>query len=1029
MSQSTRSRLIPVAVVGVIAIGAIVLLSSQGAAPACGAFVVTADRPLTLESGASVALAGDAGELRFDSHALSQADLSAEANAQVLTAVNAMPVNLRAQDAILTFVRCGETPIPIHLESPAPNASLDAYGWDGTQWTWLAGSTQQLSVDLPDLPQAVAWVESLPIAPIIGTQPDPRTGGLDPQYDGIITEIYAPGLNVAANGSVTGQVPAAPEAGAPYMAYPVVRNLTAGGQPDAAALQAMLSDAAARENHAKTLVTIATGSNFAGIAIDYGPVDAAQREAYAAFIEDLANTLHANGKQLAVALPLPGGWRAGQYDDTAGYDWQRIGRAVDIIHIDLPLALSDFQPNNGVPSALKWAASQASRGKIQPIVRAASVRGDSAQPEAISFAEAGAGLLAAVETTTISGTLGAPLTVQAFPSMTLAMDNATGVYDYHPAGEVQPADGSSIRTAATLAQQLKALPELGLRGALIRDVQGPDVAPNLLEPIRAYRQQTSIGGSGDLNVEWSVTASDGSVVLQASRPLTNPDLSWTPDRDGTYTVTAAIASAAREVARVTVGAGAAPDGDTPGQADACYDASYVSDVTVPDNTRFDKGEDFVKTWKVRNSGTCAWDADTEIAFVRGSQLAAASPVAVGALAAGQSIDVSVPMKSGDADGSFTGLWQLRNQDGAFGDQLSVVIKVGAEVAAPPPSAGGKTEYGIHAHFYGYAHDYESGAATITNLTNELGLGWVKIQFRWGDYDYFCGGADLNVLNTMVNRANAAGLKVLISVVTSPPCKHPWTSDVHAPPDDPNEFAGLVGGLADFYRGRIHGIEIWNEQNIDREWKTNPQTLDANRYTQMLAAAYNAIKSKDPNILVISGALAPTGVNNGVTATDDFTYLQQMVAAGASKYMDCVGTHVNALRVPPSAGLGGPYDSLFNPPHHSWYFKDTVQGYQSITGKPACVTEFGVATQEGVGAVSGFEWAANNTQQNQADWVTEGMSLCRQWGCRLMILWNLDYGPATGTVNDNALYSFLDMGGGKRPVFTAVKNWCAANGCR
>ena len=253
--------------------------------------------------------------------------------------------------------------------------------------------------------------------------------------------------------------------------------------------------------------------------------------------------------------------------------------------------------------------------------------------------------------------------------------------------------------------------------------------------------------------------------------------------------------------------------------------------------------------------------------------------------------------------------------------------------------------------------------------------------------------------------------------------------MHAPPDDAAAYAEFVGGLSDLFRGRIHAIEVWNEQNISREWVSSPQTIDANRYTQLLIAAYNAIKAKDPNILVISGALAPTGWNDGVNAVDDFQYLRQMVAAGATNYMDCVGVHVNALRIPPSAGQGGEYDSLFNPPHHSWFFKDTVQGYQSITGKPACVTEFGVATQEGIGTVSGFEWAADNTQQEQADWVTEGMGLCKQWGCRMMILWNLDYGPATGLVNDNALFSFLDMGWQKRPVFSSVKNWCAANGCR
>lgn len=1014
--RSSILRLILPAIVIVIVVGVAVILLTQGsAAPACSAFVVTADAPLTLEDGTRVIVLDDAAELRFERTAIGQADLSDEAHAQTLAAVNAMPVNLRVQGSIQAFTRCRDVAIPIHLESPAPDASLDAYAWDGAQWAWLAGAAQQLSVDLPNLPQYLAWVETLPTAPIIGAEPDPRTGGLDPQYNGIITEIYAPGLNVAANGSVTGQVPAAPPEGAPYVVYPVIRNLTADDQPDAASAQAMLGDEAARKNHVQTVVSIATGSNFAGIAIDFrGGISS---DAFTSFVEELAVALHAEDKLLAVTLPLPGPeWQT-------PFDWYRIGQTVDVVQVDLPASTSFYQPTETAASLLQSISTRIDRNKLQPILSAASIRQADGSPSSLSFSEATSSLFDTASAT-ISTTVGTTLTLSTSPSAALSYNASVGVYE--------KAD-NNVHTAATLAVKLSALSGLGLRGAVIRDVQGADVAPNLLEPIKAYRQQSTITGSSELNVQWTITASDGAVVLNETRPLANADLTWTPDRDGTYTVKAAIATVEREVAQVTVGAGEAEATDAGGgAADTCFDASYVADVTVADNTRFDKNKDFTKTWKVRNSGSCAWEADTEIAFVSGAQLGASSPVKVGALAGGQSVDVSVPMNSGDKDGAYTGIWRLRNKDGAFGDQLSVVIKVGAEVAAPapvaPPAGGGPIAYGIHAHFYGYV-DAESGAASITSYTNELGLGWVKIQFRWGDYDYYCGGPDFDVLNAMINRANAQGLKVLLSIVTSPPCTHPWTNDVHAPPDDLNRLAGLMGWLVDNFGGRIHGIEVWNEQNIDREWKTSPQVLDANRYTQMLATAYNVIKAKDPNILVVSGALAPTGFNNGVTATDDFTYLQQMVDAGATQYMDCVGTHVNALRVPPSAGLGGEYDSLFNPPHHSWYFKDTVQGYQSITGKPACVTEFGVATQEGVGSVSGFEWAANNTQQNQADWVTQGMSLCKQWGCRLMILWNLDYGPATGAVNDNALYSFLDMGWGKRPVFSAVKNWCAANGCR
>ncbi|HEY4691527.1 MAG TPA: NBR1-Ig-like domain-containing protein [Anaerolineae bacterium] len=1018
MQSLPRRFLIPVVVIVALLIlgAAAVLIAQPGASPACGAHTVVANQPLILDDGVTVAIAPDAVELRFNRAVLAEADLALEANAQVLAAISALPVNLRMQGSALVFSRCGDTAIPVHLESPAPDPSLDAYGWDGERWAWLGGSSDRLIADLPDLPQIVAWVRALPAAPTIGAEPDPHTAGLAPEYAGIVTEVYAPGLQVAANGSVTGPVPAAPDEDAPYVVYPVVGNVKSDGQIDADSVQTLLKDEAARKKHVETLSSIAAGSNFAGIVIDYRnlKLEADTSGAFVSLIEELAAALHVQGKSLVVRLPAPDA--AG----TTSYDWVRVGRAADVVQLELPIEPGFYQPDGIVADVMRWPLTWVDRNKLQPVISAASAR-DALWGTPLSFSEAAAAFVD-VTPSTISATVGTSLTLSLGSTVHVDFDPDTGAY------ATGPMDGQTyIHTAATLAYKLNALSGLRLRGVVIRDVQGQDAAPNLLEPIRAYRQQTQVIGKSEVNVEWSIAAQGESNVLKQTRPLTNADLVWTPDRDGTFTVEAAIESVSQDVATVTVGKSEPEE-----PAGPCAGATYVADVTVPDNTHFDKGKDFTKTWKVRNNGTCAWSADTELAFVSGSQLGGRSPVKVGALDVGDTLDISVPMKSGDKDGSFTGIWQLRNADGAFGDQLTIVVKVGEEIAAPPPVAppagGGPTQYGIQAHFYGYV-DTAAGAQGIVGYTSEMGLGWVKIQFRWGEYDYYCGGPDLGVLDTMINTANAAGQKVMLSIVTSPPCTHPWTGDLHAPPDDPAALAELVGGLSDLFRGRIHAIEVWNEPNIVTEWVTSPQAIDAKRYTQMLAAAYNAIKAQDPNILVISAGLAPTGVNNGVHAVDDFEYLRQMVAAGATKYMDCVGTHVNALRMPPSAKLGGEYDSLFTPPHHSWYFYDTVQGYQSITGKPACLTEFGVASSETIGQVAGFEWAGENSQQEQADWVTEGMTLCKQWGCRLVILFNLDYGPATRIVDSPSLYSFIDMGLGRRPVFQAVQNWCAANGCK
>lgn len=123
--------------------------------------------------------------------------------------------------------------------------------------------------------------------------------------------------------------------------------------------------------------------------------------------------------------------------------------------------------------------------------------------------------------------------------------------------------------------------------------------------------------------------------------------------------------------------------DTPPPLD-CLGASYLVDVTVPDNTHFEKGESFVKTWLVRNTGDCDWPEDTLLIFVGGNQMGTSDSVAVGALATGEEMEVSVAMTAPNDDGRFQGTWQLADgSENYFGTQLVVIIGVGAEPIAAP----------------------------------------------------------------------------------------------------------------------------------------------------------------------------------------------------------------------------------------------------------------------------------------------------------------------------------------------------------
>jgi len=99
---------------------------------------------------------------------------------------------------------------------------------------------------------------------------------------------------------------------------------------------------------------------------------------------------------------------------------------------------------------------------------------------------------------------------------------------------------------------------------------------------------------------------------------------------------------------------------------SCDVAGFVDDVTIPDGTVFEPGEEFTKTWELRNDGSCTWTTDYQIVFYSGSSMDSDTPVDItsGSVAPGDSIDISVDMVAPDDDGSYTGYYILQNASGA-----------------------------------------------------------------------------------------------------------------------------------------------------------------------------------------------------------------------------------------------------------------------------------------------------------------------------------------------------------------------------
>lgn len=98
----------------------------------------------------------------------------------------------------------------------------------------------------------------------------------------------------------------------------------------------------------------------------------------------------------------------------------------------------------------------------------------------------------------------------------------------------------------------------------------------------------------------------------------------------------------------------------------CDWMAFVTDITVPDGTNFAPGETFVKTWRIKNRGTCTWTADYTLVFNGGDQMGGTTSVRLpGYVSPGQYIDVSVTFTAPTQPGSYKGYWILRNTSGAL----------------------------------------------------------------------------------------------------------------------------------------------------------------------------------------------------------------------------------------------------------------------------------------------------------------------------------------------------------------------------
>jgi hypothetical protein len=111
-------------------------------------------------------------------------------------------------------------------------------------------------------------------------------------------------------------------------------------------------------------------------------------------------------------------------------------------------------------------------------------------------------------------------------------------------------------------------------------------------------------------------------------------------------------------------------------ASGCNNLAFVRDVTVPSGTVFAPKQDFVKTWKVANIGTCKWMYQYEIVLLSGSGFNAGTTKLNRMVDVGNWTELSIGMGAPKNPGDYTSYWRMADPNGnMFGATLVVSFTV------------------------------------------------------------------------------------------------------------------------------------------------------------------------------------------------------------------------------------------------------------------------------------------------------------------------------------------------------------------
>ncbi len=300
--------------------------------------------------------------------------------------------------------------------------------------------------------------------------------------------------------------------------------------------------------------------------------------------------------------------------------------------------------------------------------------------------------------------------------------------------------------------------------------------------------------------------------------------------------------------------------------------------------------------------------------------------------------------------------------------------------------------------------------------SEMSAEWVRATLRWSDLEPQKGAYRWEALDALAGGAQARGLRVLLSVTTSPG----WATAGGSGglPDAPEDFGAFMAALASRAKGKIGAYEIWQAPNTAAaNGGTTPQP---GQYVEVLKAAYGGVKSADPCALVLNGALQPNALRDPKVAIDDLSFYRGMLTYNGGEVTSAYD--ILAVRLHTSGVIGkGKWPREY--PAQSRGFYGHVEGiYNNMLAgdegeKQVWVVQIGYQL-DGATAV---------TPEQQAEYLAELFPVSRKAYPWISAIFVRDLGGGAG--NPEPGYALYNPDGTPRPAVGRLRGFFKAERAR